>query len=153
MHPFLENFLKHFYYYAFLQLTRNNLTFSFGITKGLSPAMAFLLISEASFDAKSQNKPLHVVTLDSQKAFDVVSHPILLDKLYHTGVNFKVWSPVKGMYKGLSSRVKASVTILADFGPEFNPPFRWRSKNQTKKSQCISLTWSILSFQTGPVEV
>ena len=27
---------------------------------------------------------------------------------------------------------QASVTILADFGPEFNPPFRWRSKNQTK---------------------
>ena len=27
---------------------------------------------------------------------------------------------------------KASVTILADFGPEFNPPFRWRSKHQTK---------------------
>ena len=27
---------------------------------------------------------------------------------------------------------KASVTILADFGPEFNPPFSWRSKHQTK---------------------
>ena len=48
---------------------------------------------------------------------------------------------------------KENVIILADFGPEFNPPFRWRSKHQTKKSQCISLTWSILSFQTGPVEV
>ena len=48
---------------------------------------------------------------------------------------------------------KASVTILADFGPEFNSPFRWRSNLQTKKSQCISLTWSILSFQTGPAEV
>ena len=38
----------------------------------------------------------------------------LQDKLGHVGV------------------YKASVTILADFGPEFNPPFRWRSKNQTK---------------------
>ena len=27
---------------------------------------------------------------------------------------------------------EASVTILADFGPEFNPPFRWGSKHQTK---------------------
>ena len=27
---------------------------------------------------------------------------------------------------------KASVTIFADFGPEFNSPFRWRSKHQTK---------------------
>ena len=68
--------------------------------------MASLSISEASFDAKSQNKPLHVATLDSQKAFDVVSYQILLDKLYHTGVNLKVWSLVKGMYKILSSKVK-----------------------------------------------
>ena len=27
---------------------------------------------------------------------------------------------------------KASVTIMADFSPEFNPPVRWRSKHQTK---------------------
>ena len=27
---------------------------------------------------------------------------------------------------------KASLTILADFCPEFSPPFRWRSKHQTK---------------------
>ena len=27
---------------------------------------------------------------------------------------------------------QASVMILAGFGPEFNPPFRWRSKHQTK---------------------
>ena len=26
----------------------------------------------------------------------------------------------------------ASVTIMADFSPEFNPPFRWRCKHQTK---------------------
>ena len=28
--------------------------------------------------------------------------------------------------------MKASVTIMADFSPEFNPPVRWRSKHQTK---------------------
>ena len=27
---------------------------------------------------------------------------------------------------------KASVTIMADFSPEFDPPVRWRSKHQTK---------------------
>ena len=30
------------------------------------------------------------------------------------------------------AHLKASVTILADFGPEFNSPFRRRSKHQTK---------------------
>ena len=33
---------------------------------------------------------------------------------------------------------KASVTILADFCPEFNPPFRWRSKRQTKNTVHIN---------------
>ena len=32
----------------------------------------------------------------------------------------------------LDMKSKASVTIMADFSPEFNPPFRWRSKHQTK---------------------
>ena len=27
---------------------------------------------------------------------------------------------------------EGSVTIVADFSPEFSPPFRWRSKHQTK---------------------
>ena len=36
------------------------------------------------------------------------------------------------MYVVLSGFAKASVTILADFGPEFNPPFRWRSKHPDK---------------------
>ena len=27
---------------------------------------------------------------------------------------------------------EASVTIMADFSPEFDPPARWRSKHQTK---------------------
>ena len=32
----------------------------------------------------------------------------------------------------LNRTVKASVTIMADFSPEFDPPVRWRSKHQTK---------------------
>ena len=33
----------------------------------------------------------------------------------------------------LSNRwLNASVTIMADFCPQFNPPFRWRCKHQTK---------------------
>ena len=36
------------------------------------------------------------------------------------------------LIKGTSNHSKASVTIMADFSPEFNPPVRWRSKRKTK---------------------
>ena len=78
----------------------------FGFTKHTSPAMASLLVSEATLEAKSTNSPLFLGTLDSQKAFDVVNHQILLDKLYHQDVNLSVWKLVKGMYEGLTARVK-----------------------------------------------
>ena len=41
----------------------------------------------------------------------------------------KTMNHIKTTY---TSSLKASVTIIADFSPEFNPPFRWRSKHQTK---------------------
>ena len=44
-------------------------------------------------------------------------------------------------------------TIVADFSPEFNPPFCWLSKHQIKKWLFISIIWSLLSLQLGPVEV
>ena len=37
--------------------------------------------------------------------------------------------------KGRRRYFKASVTIMADFSPEFNPPVRWRSKHKTKNDR------------------
>ena len=48
-----------------------------------------------------------------------------------------------------AGKYKASVTILADFCPEFNPPFFWRCKHQTKKSPCISITCTLLNRLYG----
>ena len=49
----------------------------FGFTKGLSPVMSASIVSEARAEAKMDScAPLFLMTLDSQKAFDVVNHVI-----------------------------------------------------------------------------
>ena len=79
----------------------------FGFTKGLSPIMAALIVSEGRAEVKMNTcEPLFLVTLDSRKAFDVVNHIILLDKLYECGVQPSLWSTVKDLYTGLTSKVK-----------------------------------------------
>ena len=69
--------------YALLEkmpdLNANQTELQFGFTTGLSPIMAALIVSEGILHAKQQNKNLFLATLDSQKAFDVVHHMILLD--------------------------------------------------------------------------
>ena len=54
----------------------------FGFTEGLSPLMASLLISEGKAESSDQKSTVYMATLDSQKAFDVVHHSILLDNLF-----------------------------------------------------------------------
>ena len=52
----------------------------FGFSEGLSPNMAALILSEVCSELKGKEM-IFITTLDSQKAFDVVSHQILLNKL------------------------------------------------------------------------
>ena len=79
----------------------------FGFTKGLSPVMSALIVSEARAEVKMNScAPLFLVTLDSRKAFDVVNHIIMLHKLYEAGIHPAIWTITKDLYKGLSSKVE-----------------------------------------------
>ena len=77
-----------------------------GFTKGMTPTMAALLLSEADCDSKSQRKPLYLATLDTKKAFDVVDHTILLNIIYEQGVNKKIWLIIQNLYSGLTAKIK-----------------------------------------------
>ena len=88
------------------QLNADQSQLQYGFTKGLSPSMASLLLSEAVLDAKMCNRPIYIATLDAQKAFDVVSHPVLMVKLYEQGINSHLWQLIRSMYNGLTARVK-----------------------------------------------
>ena len=77
-----------------------------GFTKGMTPTMAALLLSEADCDSKSQRKQLYLATLDTKKAFDVVDHTILLNNIYEQEVNKKIWLIIQNLYSGLTAKIK-----------------------------------------------
>ncbi|CAC5367786.1 unnamed protein product [Mytilus coruscus] len=67
--------------------------------------MAALILLEACSEIAGK-QTIFVTTLDSQKAFDVVSHEILMDRLYHYGLNLNLWNIIEELYSGVTSSVK-----------------------------------------------
>ena len=55
----------------------NQSELQFGFTSGLSPTISSLICTEVINEAEIEGKPLYLVTIDTQKAFDCVNHVIL----------------------------------------------------------------------------
>ena len=82
------------------ELNNDQSELQFGFTKGLSPTMAALILSEAVLDSAHTRDPLYIAALDTQKAFDVVSHPVLMKMLHFQGINSHLWQVIRSMTVG-----------------------------------------------------
>ena len=69
----------------------------FGFTEGLTMLMAALITEDRAEANTITLDPLILITLDSQKAFDVVDHIILLDKCYESIPNRALWMIVQNL--------------------------------------------------------
>ena len=72
---------------------------------------------------------------------------VLSDKSKNMAFTYRTMI-ARTQYMPSMSHLNEDVTIVADFSPEIDPLFCWSSKHQAK-----SITWSLLSFQTVPVEM
>ena len=87
----------------------------FGFTRGLSPLMAAVILTETLNESKATGKDLLVATLDTQKAFDVVSHPILLRDLIGK-VPTDIWMAIKDIYDGIRESVEWEGVLSRQYG-------------------------------------
>ena len=78
----------------------------FGFTKNLSPIMSSLICSEVINESRKDGKPLYLVTINTQKAFDTVNHVILKKQLFEEGTPLDLCNIVDALYRGLTSKVK-----------------------------------------------
>ena len=77
----------------------------YGFTKRKSSLMSAFLLTECQLETKSNKETMFLTTLDTQKAFDVVSHDILLHRLYYDGINDADWLIIKHLYTDMSTKI------------------------------------------------
>ncbi len=78
----------------------------FGFSKGKSPTMASLCLSEAISESRDNKDHLYVATLDASKAFDVVDHNILKKKLHGLQLDADMWNIIDNLYSDCQEVVR-----------------------------------------------
>ncbi|MES9879590.1 MAG: reverse transcriptase family protein [Sedimenticola sp.] len=86
-----------------------------GFTAKTSPLSAALLVSESLNEAKDNKQTCALATLDAEKAFDTVWHQGLAVKLYHAGIEGKLWLLLRDMQTSGQTAVKWSTHFSDPF--------------------------------------
>ncbi len=77
----------------------------FGFSENRSGTFAAFILNECIADSMDSKRPLYIASLDVVKAFDVVRHESLLNKLYERGMSDTWWRMKHSSYKNMSTRV------------------------------------------------
>ena len=102
----------------YLAYTQSEL--QFGFTPQCSPYFATVLMTESIAESHDLDLDSYVCSLDTKKAFDVVSHKALFTKLYDYGVDPFVLSYFISTFSAMKSSVK--------WGNFIPPPFSCNSR-------------------------
>ena len=101
-----------------LQLNQNDIVLrpsQHGFTSGRSTTSALISITQPWFNATDNTcrdkAGIHALFIDFKKAFDLVDHGILLNKLALMNVNKSFWLWVKSFLSGRTQQVKINQTL------------------------------------------
>ena len=76
-----------------------------GFTEGYSSLNAAVIFTECVLESTHNKQDSWITTLDTQKAFDVVDHSSLRQRLYLDGFEGDNWLLDRDMYSDCSSRI------------------------------------------------
>ena len=86
----------------------------FGFTRGKSPALAILTVTEAIAEAQDLRVPIYMMALDVKKAFDTVDHKSLMRKHFNQGMDPNTWTCLRQ-----NLETNAQVKVRGKLGDSF----------------------------------
>ena len=77
-----------------------------GFTRGESPTIAALIVTELFTEAIENNKFIFIALTDAQKAFDIVWHDGLFREIFKANITGNNWLLFKEWYNNMQTKIK-----------------------------------------------
>ena len=87
----------------------------FGFTKGRSPDMAAVSLTECIVESAETLNNLIIISLDTKKAFDLVHHDILRYKLYNKNIHPRLWKIFDSLLKDQTEKARWGSHISKEY--------------------------------------